>query len=168
MLAPIRLSSRMIARSASRSSGEWSHGRPQSRPHEGDDPAGPRHAPPTRNFGELAHFAVAKAQRDLLRPADRQRRGARAHRTSSASAMSRRSSADLPPSVTASAAKRTATSSGMRSEISAIGRRPCRDVLHRWRKAYPALETLRTISFRVMVGGWDLRRKQRLGSAPTE
>jgi hypothetical protein len=58
----------------------------------------------------------------------------------SASAIRRRNSADLPPSVAARAEKLAATSSGTRSEIRAIGSNPNHDVIHRWREAYPALE----------------------------
>jgi hypothetical protein len=62
----------------------------------------------------------------------------------STSAMRRRNKADLPPSEAATADKRAATSSGIRSEISAIGSNPNRDVIHRWREAYPALENAET------------------------
>jgi hypothetical protein len=54
--------------------------------------------------------------------------------------MRRRNKADLPPSEAAIADKRAATSSEIRSEISAIRSNPNRDVIHRWREAYPALE----------------------------
>src|SRR6478736_9663525 len=62
----------------------------------------------------------------------------------SASAIRRRNSADLPPSVAARAEKLAATSSGTRSEIRAMHSNPNRDVIHRWREAYPALESKKT------------------------
>src|SRR3954471_3965430 len=58
----------------------------------------------------------------------------------SASAMRRRSSADLPPWVAAKAENSVATSSETRREIRAMHANPIRDVIHRWREAYPALE----------------------------
>src|SRR5258707_11564140 len=68
----------------------------------------------------------------------------RADEAFSASAIRRRNSADLPPSVAARAEKLAATWSGTRSEIRAIGSNPNHDVIHRWREAYPALESGKT------------------------
>src|SRR4051794_31085241 len=65
-------------------------------------------------------------------------RGAGAAR---ASAMRRRSSADLPPWVAARTENSAATSSGTRSEIRAMQSNPDRDVIHRRREAYPALDS---------------------------
>ncbi len=59
----------------------------------------------------------------------------------SASAMRRRSRADLPPWVAAKAENSTASSSETRSEIRAMHSNPNCDVIHRWREAYPALES---------------------------
>src|SRR3954465_12781603 len=64
--------------------------------------------------------------------------------SASASAMRRRNRADLPPWVAARTENCAATSSGTRSEIRAMHSNPNRDVIHRWREAYPALESKKT------------------------
>src|SRR5258708_39325423 len=97
-----------------------------------------------RNFRELPHLAFSKSYGDFLRPAHRQRRNPRRRCIQHIS-----DEATQQGGLAAFGSRNRRQARGdlvgnPKREISAIRSNPNRDVIHRWRKAYPALENAET------------------------